>query len=61
VAAVTILALIFDPSVLRRYREMMRTAAIQAEFIPTVSGVLRLIFFRPYFTEQIVPTMMALV
>lgn len=60
-AAVTILALIFDPSVFRRYREMLRTAAIEAEFIPTVSGVLRLIFFRPYFTAQFVPMMLALV
>jgi len=61
VAAVTILPLIFDPSVFRRYREMLGTAAIEAKFIPTVSGVLRLIFFRPYFTAQFVPMMLALV
>jgi hypothetical protein len=55
------LALIFDPSVFQHYREMLRTAAIEAEFIPTVSGVLRLIFFRPYFRAQFVPMILALV
>jgi hypothetical protein len=61
VSGVTILALIFDPSVFQHYREMLRTAAIEAEFIPTVSGVLRLIFFRPYFRAQFIPMMLALV
>ena len=58
VAAVTILALIFDPGAFHHYREMLRTAAIEGEFIPTVSGVLRLIFFRPYFRVQFIPLLL---
>src|SRR5258708_1159944 len=61
VAAVTILALIFDPAAFQHYREMLRTAAIEREFIPTVSGVLRLILFRPYFRAQFIPMMLGLV
>jgi hypothetical protein len=55
---VTTLALIFDPSAFQHYRDMLRTAAIQGEFIPTVSGVLRLIFFRQYFRAQFVPLLL---
>ena len=58
---VTILALIFDPSAFQHYREMLRTAAIEGEFIPTVSGALRLIFFRPYFRVQFVPLLLGFV
>jgi glycosyl transferase family 87 len=54
----TILGLIFDPSAFQHYREMLRTAAIEGEFIPTVSGVLRLIFFRPYFRAQFLPLLL---
>jgi hypothetical protein len=55
---VTILALIFDPAAFQHYREFLRTAAIEGEFIPTVSGVLRLLFFRPYFRVQFIPTLL---
>jgi len=58
VAAVTILALIFDPAAFQHYRELLRTAAIEGEFIPTLSGVMRLLFFRPYFRAQFVPTLL---
>jgi hypothetical protein len=61
VVATTILALIFDPAAFQHYREMLRTAAIEGEFIPTLSGVLRLIFFRPYFRAQFVPMLLGLI
>ena len=60
VVAATILALIFDPAAFQHYREFLRTAAIEGEFIPTVSGVLRLLFFRPYFRAQFIPTLLGL-
>ena len=40
---------------------MLRTAAIEGEFIPMVSGVPRLIFFRPYFRAQFVPMLLGLI
>ncbi len=49
------LALAFDPSVFRHYREMVSEAAISFEFIPAVSGVLRLLFFRRFFWIQFIP------
>ena len=61
VVATTILALIFEPAAFQHYREMLRTAAIEGEFIPTLSGVLRLIFFRPYFRAQFVPMLLGLI
>jgi hypothetical protein len=48
-------ALLFDPQVLRDYREMLYFASIQNEFIPALSGVLRLLFFRRLFWLQFVP------
>jgi glycosyl transferase family 87 len=61
VAAATILALVFDPAAFQHYREFLRIAAIEGEFIPTVSGVVRLLFFRPHFRAQFVPTLLGLV
>ena len=49
------LALAFDPGVFRHYREMVSEAAISFEFIPAVSGVLRLLFFRRFFCIQFIP------
>jgi len=60
VVAATILALISDPAAFQHYREFLRSAAIEGEFIPTVSGVLRLMFFRLYFRAQFVPTLLGL-
>jgi len=45
----------FDPAVFWHYREMLRQASIQYEFIPALSGVLRLIFFRRFFWAQFLP------
>jgi Glycosyltransferase family 87 len=61
VVAATMLALIFDPSAFQHYREMLRTAAIEGEFIPTLSGVLRLIFFRQFFRVQFIPLLLGLI
>ena len=51
----TLLALFFDPHVFRHYREMLQQAAIGNEFIPALSGVLRLLFFRRHFWVQFLP------
>jgi Glycosyltransferase family 87 len=45
----------FDPAVFGHYRDMLRHASIQHEFIPALSGVLRLIFFRRFFWAQFLP------
>ena len=49
----------FDPAVFSHYRDMLRQASIQYEFIPAVSGVMRLIFFRTFFWAQFLPMMAA--
>ena len=54
-AAATALALLFDHQVFTHYGEMLQVAAIQKEFIPALSGVLRLLFFRRFFWAQFVP------
>jgi hypothetical protein len=51
----TAVALAFDPVIFRNYTEMLRQASIQYEFIPAVSGVVRLIFFRRFFWVQFLP------
>jgi len=56
----TSLALFFDPLVFAHYREMLQVAAIQHEFIPALSGVLRLLFFRHLFWVQFVPLLLGL-
>ncbi len=57
----TILALVFDPNIFKCYRDMLHTAAIEGEFIPTFSGVLRLMFFRHSFKAQFIPTLLGLI
>jgi hypothetical protein len=54
-AAATVLALAFDPAVFPHYGQMLRDAAIGSEFIPALSGVLRLVFFHRSFWVQFVP------
>jgi len=51
----TLLAVVFDPGVFGHYRDMLQQAAIGREFIPALSGVLRLLFFRRFFWAQFVP------
>lgn len=59
--AATGLALLFDPAAFRHYREMLHEAAIGYEFIPALSGVLRLLFFRRMFWVQFIPMVIGLV
>jgi hypothetical protein len=64
VAAFTLavcVALVFDARVFIDYREMLKMASIQNEFIPALSGVLRLLFLRRFFWAQFVPLGAALI
>jgi Glycosyltransferase family 87 len=51
----TAIALAFDPSVFIHYREMLHQQAIQNEFIPALSGMIRALFFHRVFWVQFVP------
>jgi Glycosyltransferase family 87 len=51
----TVIALIIDPAVFSQYATMLHEAAVGQEFIPAVSGVIRLIFFRRLFWVQFIP------
>jgi hypothetical protein len=55
------LTLLFDPSIFRHYRDMLHQASIGYEFIPALSGVLRLLFLRRMFWAQFIPTVIGLV
>jgi hypothetical protein len=59
--AATSVALLFDPSIFQHYRVLVKEAAIGYEFIPALSGVLRLLFFRRVFWAQFIPTIIGLV
>jgi hypothetical protein len=61
VPAAVALSLAIDPAVFSQYQHMLAQATIQDEFIPAVSGVVRLIFFRDFFWVQFLPAMVALV
>jgi Glycosyltransferase family 87 len=58
------IAVAFDPAIFQHYREMLKPQAlqhevvprIQHEFIPTLSGTIRALFFRRFFWVQFVPT-----
>jgi len=51
----TAFAIAFDVHAFQHYRNMLHEAAIGQEFIPALSGVLRLLFFRRMFWVQFVP------
>jgi hypothetical protein len=53
--AATAFAMAFDVHIFQHYRNMVDEAAIGNEFIPALSGVLRLLFFRRMFWVQFVP------
>lgn len=57
--AATSVALAFDPHVFLHYRQMLQEAGIGEEFIPALSGVLRLLFFRRHFWVQFIPVAVA--
>ena len=50
-----LIALAFDPHVFVHYHTMLMQQNISNEFIPALSGMLRLFFFRRYFWAQFVP------
>ena len=60
VALATAVALMFDPAILQHYPAMLQDAAIGNEFIPALSGVLRLLFLRPFFWAEFIPISLAL-
>jgi len=61
VASATGIALLIDHAAFQHYFRFLHTAAIENEFIPTLSGVLRLLLFRPYFRLQFVPMAFGLI
>ena len=56
-----LLALSFDPSVFSHYRQMLQTEALQSEFIPALSGMVRVFFFREHFWVQFAPAVLGVV
>lgn len=56
-----LVALAFDPHVFVHYRAMLVQQNISHEFIPALSGMLRLFFFRQYFWAQFVPLAVGIV
>jgi hypothetical protein len=54
-AFAVVVAMAFDPSVFRDYREMLSQESVGALFIPAVSGVVRALFFHRLFWVQFVP------
>jgi hypothetical protein len=59
-AITVVIAFAFDPAVLQDYRGMLHQQAIQNEFIPSLSGMIRAIFFRRFFWVQFVPLALGL-
>jgi hypothetical protein len=59
--AASAFAVLMEPSIFRHYRHMLSTASIGNEFIPALSGVLRLLFFRRMFWTQFVPMTIGLI
>jgi len=50
------IAVAFDPAIFQQYREMLQQQAIQHEFIPALSGMIRVLLFRRFFWVQFAPT-----
>jgi len=49
------IAMSFDPAIFQHYREMLRLDRMQNEFMPNLSGVVRVLFFRRFYWMQFVP------
>ena len=54
-SAAVAFVVLMDRHVFQQYRDMLQTASIGHEFIPALSGVLRLLFFRQMFWVQFIP------
>ena len=50
-----LIALACDPAIFQHYHQMIDQEGIQKQFIPALSGVIRLVFFRRVFWVQFVP------
>ena len=59
-AIVTATPWALHPTIFYDYRQMLHQASIGSEFIPALSGVLRLLFFRRWFWVQFIPMMLGL-
>jgi len=59
-AIVTATPWALHPTIFYDYRQMLHRASIGSEFIPALSGVLRLLFFRRWFWAQFIPMMLGL-
>lgn len=59
-AAETVVAVVFDPAIFSHYNSMLQSEAIENEFIPTLIGIVRVFYFRPYFWVQFVPMFIAI-
>ena len=59
-AIVTATPWALHPTIFHDYRQMLHQASIGNEFIPALSGVLRLLFFRRWFWVQFIPMMLGL-
>ncbi len=60
-AAEILISLALDPAIFSHYNSMLHTEAIENEFIPTLIGIIRVLYFRPYFWVQFVPMIIAVV
>jgi hypothetical protein len=59
--AATLIGVVVDPTVFRDYSSTLQSESIGQLFIPALSGVLRLLFFRTAFCVQFVPMLLGLV
>lgn len=59
-AVVTVIPWALHPTIFYEYRQMLHQASIGNEFIPALSGVLRLLFFRRWFWVQFIPMTLGL-
>lgn len=60
-AVANLIALAFNPHIFVHYRAMLVQQNISNEFIPALSGMLRLLFFHRYFWSQFVPMAVGIV
>lgn len=60
IAVETLIALALDPHIFPHYRQMLQSEAIPAEFVPSLSGMIRVLFFRQLFWVQFVPAVLAI-
>lgn len=60
-AVAVVIPIALDPNIFVHYEHMLRNQRIGNEFIPALSGMLRLLFFRRFFSAQFVPMVLGLI